>query len=70
MHQITDLINSFISSSKLADNICVDIGYVRTFIKEVNELIAEFEISDPETGIRKMVFLVGESLSNIGVSFP
>ncbi len=33
---------------KITDGICEDIEKVRTFMKEVNELIAELEISDPK----------------------
>jgi len=33
---------------KIVDGLCNDINYVRKVLKEVNEVIAVFEISDPE----------------------
>lgn len=37
---------------EIVDGLCKDINYVRMTLKEVNKLIAEFEISDPEIAKR------------------
>lgn len=33
---------------EIVDGLCKDINYVRKTLKEVNKLIAKYEISDPE----------------------